>query len=141
MLVFCGALFGDDAADRAKLAGTWQLQSGSDKDGSVWTLEAKEDAIHIVRAQNNQKLAEFDCNTLGKDCDVNDGGHRVKVSLYYNGPKLIEFETRGSNVTKLRFGVTGQGDTMEVEEMPMSPAGSTEVLQFKRVQQITSAQK
>jgi Ni/Co efflux regulator RcnB len=140
VLVFSSALLADDAADRAKLIGTWQLQGGSDKDGSVWTLEAKEDSIHIVHSQNSQKVAEYECNTVGKDCEVTDSGHKVKVSMWYNGPKLVEFETRGSDVTRLRFGVTGQGDTMEVEETPLSPAGKTEVLQFKRVQTI-SAQK
>lgn len=45
-LVFCAALLGDDASDRAKLIGTWQLQSGSDKDGSLWTLESKGDGSY-----------------------------------------------------------------------------------------------
>ena len=140
MLMLCGALLADDEADRTKLIGTWQLQSGSDKDGSLWTLETKTDGLRIVRSQNNQTLAEFECNTVGKDCDVKDSGHHVKVSFYYNGPKLVEFETRGSDVVKWRFGITGQGDTMEVEEIPVSPAGKTEVLQFKRAPTV-SAQK
>ena len=139
-LVFCAALLGDDAVDRAKLIGTWQLQSGNDKDGSLWTLETNGEGIRIVHVQNNQKLTEFECNTVGRDCDVTDAGRHVKVSLWYNGPKLVQFETQGSDVTKWRFGITGQGDTMEVEEIPITPAGKTEILEFKRVQ-TTSAQK
>ena len=139
-LVFCAALLGDDAADRAKLIGSWQLQSGSDKDGSLWTLENKGDGIRIVHLQNNQKLTDFECNTLGRDCDVKDAGHQVKVSLWYNGPKLVEFETRGNEVIKWRLGITGQGDTMEVEEIPITAAGKTEILEFKRVH-TTSAPK
>lgn len=140
VLVLCGAASGDDQADRAKLIGAWQLQSGSDKDGSVWTLEAKDDGIRIVHTQNSQKITDFQCNTVGKDCDVTDAGHRVKISMWYNGPKLVQFETRGSDVTKWRFSITGQGDTMEVEEIPLTPSGSTQLLEFKRVP-TTSAQK
>ena len=139
-LVFCAALHGDDAADRAKLIGSWQLQSGGDKDGTLWTLETEGDRIRIVHVQNNQKLTDFECNTTGQDCNVTDAGRHVKVSLWYNGPKLVEFETRGSEVIKWRLGITGQGDTMEVEEIPITPAGKTEILEFKRMQ-TTSAQK
>ena len=140
IVVFCGAAFADDEADRAKLIGSWQVQSGSDKDGSMWVFETTSDGIHIVHSQNNQKISDFQCNTVGKDCDVTDAGHKVKISMWYNGPKLVQFETKGSEVTKWRFGITGQGDTMEVEEIPVTPAGKTEVLEFKRVQ-TTSAQK
>lgn len=136
VMVFCSAAFADDEADRAKLIGSWQLQSGSD----LWTLETSGEGIHIVHSQNNQKIADFQCNTVGKDCDVTDAGRKVKISMWYNGPKLVQFETKGSEVTKWRFGITGQGDTMEVEEIPVTPAGKTELLEFKRVQ-TTSAQK
>jgi len=132
-LLFCSVLLGDDIADRGKLAGTWQLQKGSDKDGSVWTLESKGDGVHIVRLQANQKLTDFECNTLGRDCDVTETGHHVKLSIWYNGPKLVQLETRGSEVVKWRLAVTGQGDTMEVEEIPVTPEGKTEILEFKRV--------
>ena len=141
VFVFAGALLGDDASDRAKLAGTWQLESGTDKSGTVWTLESKGDGIHVTRLQNNQKLTDFECNTLGKDCDVTDAGHREKISMWYNGPKLVEFETRGSDVTRWRFAVSSQGDTLEVEQTPISPAGKTETMKFKRVEQTASAQK
>lgn len=140
VFVFCGALLGDDAADRAKLTGTWQLQSGSEKEGSLWTLETKDDGIRIVHAQNNQKITEFECNTLGKECEVTDAGHHVKISIWYDGAKLVEYETRGSDVTKWSLGITGQGDTMEVEETPITRTGKTEILEFKRVQ-TASAQK
>lgn len=125
---------GDDAADRAKLVGTWQLEHGNEKDGSVWILESKSDAIRIVHSQNNQKLVDFECNTVGRDCDVTDAGHHhAKVSMWFNGPKLVQYETRGSEVVKYRIAVTGEGNTMEVEVIPIVPAGTTEILQFRRV--------
>lgn len=139
ILVFAVAAFADDAADRAKLIGTWQLEHGSDKDGSQWTLQSKGDTIRIVHSQNTQKLADFQCNTAGRDCDVTDAGHSAKVSLYYNGPKLVQFETQGSQVVKCRLGVNAQGDTMEVEVIPVVPAGKTEVLEFKRVQAVADS--
>ena len=139
LLAFSMTAIADDAVDRTKLIGSWQLEQGSDKDGSLWTLESKGDDIHIVHSSGSQTVTDFACNTVGKDCDVTNAGRHVKISMWYNGPKLVQFETRGSEVTKLRFGVTGQGDTMEVEVIPVVPAGKTEILQFKRV--TTSARK
>ncbi len=132
-LVFSMTAIADDAVDRTKLIGAWQLEQGSDKDGSLWTLENKGDDIHIVHSTGTQTVADFACNTVGKDCEVTDAGHHVKVSMWYNGPKLVQFETRGSEVTRVRLGVTGEGDTLEVEVTPVVPAGKTEMLQFKRV--------
>jgi hypothetical protein len=140
-LIFAAAALADDEADREKILGTWQLEHGSDKDGSVWIIEAKDNGVHVVHSQQNQKLVDFECNTLGRDCDLTDAGHHhMKVSFWYNGPKLVQYETRGSDVVKYRLTATGQGDTMEVEVIPVVPSGNTEVRQFKRVQ-LSATQK
>jgi CheY-like chemotaxis protein len=60
-------------------------------------------------------------------------GERAKVTMYYNGPRLVQYETRGSHVTKRRFTITGEdGNTLEVETMPISPPGKAETIRFKR---------
>jgi hypothetical protein len=125
---------GVNAADRAKLTGTWQLQTGAKDTGVVWTLEHKDDSIHIIRSEKDQKLADFECNTMGRDCEVKDFGKNGKISMWFSGPKLIEIETRGSQVIKRQFTVAEQGDTMEIKVFQIVPVGKTEVLQFKRVQ-------
>jgi hypothetical protein len=45
---------------------------------------------------------------------------------------LVEMETAGSQVVKRRFTVTGDGDTMELETIPLVPSGSSETTHFKR---------
>ena len=140
--LFVASTLADDSTGRAKVIGEWQrLQSGAGKDsGEAWILTGRENGIHIVQLQNGQKLAEFDCNTMGRECETKDSGRQAKVSFWFNGPKLVELETRGSEVVKRRFSVGDQGDVMEVEVIPIVPNGKPEVLQFKRVQ-VSAARK
>ena len=122
----------DDAITRAKLSGAWQL--GSDKGGSTWILDEKGDAIHITYLEGDQKLAEFECNTMGRDCDVKESGKSAKVSMWFSGSKLVELVTKGRQVVKRQFAVAEPGDTLELEVIPIQPDGKTETIRFRRVQ-------
>ena len=123
-ILFCAAtLLADESGDRAKLIGSWE------GDGSVWTLQQNGDALHVTEARSDHTTLEIQC-AIGSECNVKDGGHSVKVTMYYNGPKLVEMETRGSEVFKRRFGVTG--DEMEIETIPIVPGGKTQITKLKR---------
>ena len=117
-----------DSEDRTKLAGDWELQDGR-TDSGIWTLEMRDQNIRVSMTRGDQKVT-FECNTLGRECAGKDGS---KVSLWFNGPKLVELETKGSAVTRRRFKIDAAGDGMEVEVTPVSPSGKDEVLHFKRV--------
>lgn len=130
-LICAGAAFADDTADRGKLAGSWESP-----DGARWVLDSKGDAVHVAEFDHDRKVSEFECNTVGRECDVKDNGKSAKVTMYYNGPKLIVLETRGSDVVKLRF--QASDDQLEVETMPIVPAGKTETAKLART---TVAQK
>jgi hypothetical protein len=54
----------------------------------------------------------------GRDCGITDAGHHAMVSMWFNGSKLVQFETRGSEVIKYRLSATG-ANTMEVEVIPL----------------------
>jgi hypothetical protein len=130
--VFAGSIaLADDSDERAKLTGAWQGQESSGAK-AVWTFESQGEAMHIVNSQGDKKIAEFACS-LGKECEVKDAGRKVKVTLYFNGPKLVVLETKGEEVVKKRFGVTETGDTLELEVIPVGP-GKAETLHFTRVQ-------
>ncbi|HZT32053.1 MAG TPA: hypothetical protein VFA33_19350 [Bryobacteraceae bacterium] len=133
LMALCSvAMFADTPADRAKLPGTWQREDGSGKGtNSVWVLEAKGDAFHITHSEAGQKVSEYECNTMGRECKLKDAGKQAKVSMWFNGSKLVEIETRGSDVVKRRFGV-GTDDTLEVEVIPIVPNGKPEVEHYKR---------
>lgn len=55
------------------------------------------------------------------------------MSLWFNGPKLVELETRGTEIVKRRFSIAGDGDTMDLETIPIFPSGKIETAHFKRV--------
>jgi hypothetical protein len=123
----------DDSTERAKLTGTWQGETKA-----VWIFDNQGDAFHIVNSLGDKKIAEFTCN-LGKECEVKDGGRKVKVTLFFNGAKLVVLETHGEEVLKRRFGAVETGDTLELEVIPVVPDGKTETLHFKRVQSVVAA--
>ena len=121
------ALAGD--ADKAKFTGAWELQGDS---RATWVLEAKGDTWHISYSQENQKTEEFECVTDGRECNVKDSGRAAKISLWFNGPKLVELETKGPEVVKRRFAVAERGDEMDVEVIPIVSNAKAETLHFKR---------
>ncbi len=124
------ACFADDGADRNKLAGTWNLDGGGNTAWSVRGTPAG--GVHLTYTRGTEKLADFECNTEGKECPVRMEGKPVKISLYFNGPKLVMLVTRGDTVVKWRFGVVSDSE-MEVETAPITPAGKAETLHFKHV--------
>jgi hypothetical protein len=132
------AAWADDGELRAKLTGSWKIDSGDAKTASGWVLQPIADGMHISGSNGEKVAVEFDCQ-MAKECQIKDAGHHAKVMMYFNGAKLIETETIGSRVVKRRFTVTGNGDTMEVETIPVEPEGKPETAVFKRV--LTAAAK
>jgi hypothetical protein len=131
LLLAGSALAADDAA-RAKLTGKWEQSDGSGEMKSTWTLKESADSMHVANSNLKGTIVEFDCNVGGRECAIKHTGHKSKVALWFNGPKFIEMETVGTEVVKRRFMVTGDGDTMELETIPLVPSGSTETTHFKR---------
>jgi hypothetical protein len=133
-LLSAGAALASDDSGRDKLLGTWE-QSDGNGEPTTWTLEGKSGfagPLHVTNSHRTQTQTEFECNTLGMECSAHDAGKASKVSMWFNGPKLVELETRGTQVVKRRFSVTGDGDTMDLETIPIAPAGKVEITHFKR---------
>lgn len=133
-LTVCGFLIGaialaQDSVDWPKLKGTW-AQDGNTK--TLWVLDDQGTSIKVVRSEGDKKLAEFSC-VVGSECEVKDGGQKVKVTLYFNGAKLIELETRGENVVKRIFTASTQPDSLDLETTQVAPAGKSETQHFKRI--------
>ena len=140
-LLLVGIAAADDDSSRAKLIGKWQQSDGEGDARSTWALqEVTADSIRVTNSSGAQTVAEFECNTVGKECAVKDGGRKSKVSMWFNGPKLVELETKGAQVVKRRFSVTGDGDAMELETIPIAPAGKVETSHFKRVPPVVAKQ-
>jgi hypothetical protein len=131
-LVLAGSAVAEDNTIRAKLMGKWQQSDGNGETKSTWTLKDMGSSIHVSNSTNTATVMEFECNTEGKECAVKHAGHSSKVSMWFNGAKLVELETTGNQVVKRRFTVTGDGDSMELETIPVTPTASTETTHFKR---------
>jgi hypothetical protein len=130
LLLSAAGLFAD-GADRDKIIGFWQSQGGGDTRAS-WMLQSKGDVLHITRVENDRKLADFECNTVGRECKVKEADKPMKVSIWFNGPKLVIMETRGNDVLKRRFHATDDGKEIEMETIPIVPQGKPEVVRLQR---------
>jgi hypothetical protein len=103
--------------------GRWQQSDGNGETKSTWALENSGGSIHVTNSNGTQTVAEFKCNTVGKECAGKDAGRPSKMSMWFKGPKLVELETRGNQVVKRRFSIIGDGDTMDLETIPIVPTG------------------
>ncbi|MEQ1884078.1 MAG: hypothetical protein ABL967_03395 [Bryobacteraceae bacterium] len=136
-ILCCGTAMADDAASRAKIAGVWEGENNGFP--SRWTLENKGDSVHLVYQEKNEKLIDFECSTLGKECSTKVDGKGAKMTLYYNGPLLVVMESKGAEVATRRFGVDASGDQLSVDWMPLVPSGKDSTVQYKRVKEQASA--
>ena len=136
ILVLAAAALADDSDQRAKLTGSWQEPSDVKE---AWVLQPLPGGMRLTSSSGGKTVMEIDCK-MGQDCDIKDSGHHAKVMMYFNGPKLVETETMGSRIVKRRFAVTGDGNTMELEVIPIEPDGKTETIVFKRVATETAKQ-
>jgi hypothetical protein len=127
LLLVAAIAIAADGGDRDKLVGAWESH-----DGETWMISENGDAFHITRSQNGHKVADFECNTAGRECDVKESGKPAKISMWFNGPKLVVMETRGSEVVKRRLQAVSDGKEMEIETMPIVPEGKTETSRLTR---------
>jgi hypothetical protein len=132
MLLAAAAAWADDDADRAKLAGAWQLQDATAREAGTWSFQNQGQTMHITHVAPDQTSTQYECATSGRECDIKTPGKPGKVSLWFNGAKLVQLETRGPEVVKRRFMV--KDNHLEMEIIPISPSGKTEtvVLQPKQ---------
>lgn len=128
-------MLADEQSDRQKLIGSWELQGVAESSpASTWTFSPAKNLIRVTQLEGNNNVAEFACDTNGDPCEIKTAGKKATVSMWFNGPRLVILETKGSEVVKRRFKILPQGDVMEMEVIPIVPDGKTETFQFKRRQ-------
>ena len=124
-----------DNVDREKLAGSWEIQGTAPESNAVtgWTFKLQGNSFHVTEREGDKAVANFECNTEGTPCEVKTGGKKATISMWFNGPKLVQMETKGSDVVKRRFGILPKGDVLEMELIPIVPSGKSETYQYKRI--------
>lgn len=136
LALLCGlvSLWGQSGA-RPNLTGTWKLAPAKSDvheklSNVVWVIDQKDSTIHLSESattvDGKDWKVEFDCPTNGKECSVNEPGQAAKLSLWYNGPALIEMEFRGhnrENVLKKKITVGADGKVLQIEVTRIVPPG------------------
>ena len=126
------------AQDHPNLAGTWQFDASKSEQhttkfaNATWVIEEGDNTIHITETEGgNTKKLELKCSTDGKDCDV--AGEKAKASFWYNGPTLVEMETRGDHVNRYRMKLSDDAKTLTVDIDSIVPRiDKADVLVFQK---------
>jgi hypothetical protein len=117
-------------AQSPDLSGTWQSETnGSQK----WVIEQKSDKIHFKEMDGDKIAVDFTCSLYGQECLAKFDGHSEKITMYFNGNKLVELRERGSQTIKQRLALTAGGKTLTVETVPLDSNQKTEMESFRSV--------
>jgi hypothetical protein len=142
-LTLCAAWAPAAVVDRPSLSGTWKIDQARSQPGDkdiVLVIDQNRDSIHIQEIRGpkpKEDVSDFTCDTMGKQCPMQDAGDKAEVSVYYNGPVLIVLKTHGrpgSSVEKRRLSLSPSGDSLMVDVIPIVPEGQTEKLLFSKAQ-------
>ncbi|HTW63889.1 MAG TPA: hypothetical protein VME17_04695 [Bryobacteraceae bacterium] len=126
------------AQDRPNLSGTWQFDSGQSQihsvtiAGATWVINEDDSSIEISESETGDaKKVDLKCTTDGKECKMS--GEKAKASFWYNGPMLVEMESKGDHVTRYRMKLSPDGKTLTVDTTSIVPqATQDDVLVFKK---------
>lgn len=134
------------ADNRPKLAGTWEMDAAKSHvtDGRTITLTIDQTAdrltmTEVIKTDSSKKTITFSCATDATDCDFDEGGHKSKISIWYNGESVICCKTggpAGDLVNEWHMKIAPD-NTLAVDVEHVDPAGPAEALVFKRVSDAT----
>jgi hypothetical protein len=124
--------------DRPNLSGTWQFDSSKSElhtvkvAGATWVISEDDSSIQITESEDGaSKKIELKCTTDGKQCKIS--GDKASASFWYNGPMLVEMESKGDRVVRYRMKLSDDGKTLTVDTtsiVPQSP--QNDVLVFRK---------
>lgn len=124
------------AQDRPNFSGNWQFDASKSElhnlrlSDATWAIQESDNSIHLTLNEGG-KAVDLKCTTDGKDC--NASGEKAKASFWYNGPMLVEMETKGDHVVRYRLKLSDDGKTLRVETNSIVPKDDdTDVLVFTK---------
>lgn len=131
------------AADSPNMTGNWEMDAAKSEvaDGRAVTLIISQAGGKIkldgVVKDKTGAAAEihFNCGTNGANCDYDDGGHKAKVALWFNGPELIAAKTEGPTtdaVNEWHMKLAPDGKVLTIEVEHIDPQGKAETLVFTK---------
>jgi len=125
-------------ASKPSLTGTWQFDPArselhnSKMTSATWVIDEGDNSIHITATESGKsKKIEMQCTTDGKECQVT--GDKARASFWYNGPILVEMQTKGDTVTRFRLKASEDGKTLTVELTHIVPqTDKSDVMVFQK---------
>jgi hypothetical protein len=123
--------------ERPSFSGTWQFDASKSElhsskiSSATWVIEEGDNSIHISQAENGKsKKTELQCTTDGKECKF--PGDR-RDSFWFNGPMLVDIETKNDRVIRYRMKISDDGKTLTVEVTAIVPqSDKIETLVFQK---------
>jgi hypothetical protein len=139
--ILVSSLLADDAAPNFN--GTWELDAtksaaaaGKPVTLTIQNSSGKIDFTRVAHDKDGKEITDrFTCQTGGNQCEFDEGGHKAKVSLWYNGPALMILKTDGpkeDSVTQWKLELAPDKHTLNVEFTPIEPSEKSENLVFDK---------
>lgn len=130
-------------ADPPNFSGTWQLDGSKNEAASgqsiILTIQDASGKIkfnRVAREHDGREItSQFSCQTGGTQCDFDEGDHKAKVSLWYNGPALMILKTDGpkeDSVTQWKLELSPDGKNLNVDFTHIEPNDKSEKLVFEK---------
>ncbi len=101
----------DSSLIREPLAGVW---ASPGEHPETWSLEGSPSGGTILRQENGVVTLRLRCHAQKELCRGVDYGRKVKAELYWNGPALVQWESRDTHLILRRFVLVG--NTLQVED-------------------------
>lgn len=116
-------------AQTPDLTGTWISESNVSQ---KLILDQKGGKIHVQEMNGEKVDVDFTCSTSGQECEAKENGHSEKVTMYFNGAKLVELRERGNDTIKQRLALSNDGKVLTVETVPLSSQEQIRIESFRR---------
>jgi hypothetical protein len=99
----------------------------------TWVILEDDSSIQITESEDGaSKKIELKCTTDGKECKIS--GNKATASFWYNGPMLVEMESKGDRVMRYRMKLSDDGKTLTVDTTSIVPKGTQDDLMVFRKQ-------
>ena len=125
--------------DRPNISGTWEFDSSKSElhtekvASATWVILEDDSSIQITESEDGaSKKIELKCTTDGKECKIS--GNKATASFWYNGPMLVEMESKGDRVMRYRMKLSDDGKTLTVDTTSIVPKGTQDDLMVFRKQ-------
>jgi hypothetical protein len=128
---------------RADMAGTWQMDASKSHvdDGRVVSLSIQDvgDKLKVVRIvhrkDGKEVTSQFTCAADGSSCKFDEGGHKAKVTMWYDGSALMILKSDGpkeDSIVQWKMQLAPDANTLTVGLTYLDPDRKNETVVFNK---------